>query len=48
LKVEQLEPDWKSELLGVITSPTIAYMLLLIGVYGLFFEGYTPAPYSPV
>ncbi len=35
LLVEQLEPSWKSELLGVITSPTIAYLLLLIGVYGL-------------
>jgi len=47
LLVEQLEPDWKSELLGVITSPTIAYMLLLIGVYGLFFEGYNPGAIFP-
>jgi len=47
LTVEQLEPDWKSELLGVITSPTIAYMLLLIGVYGLFFEGYNPGAIFP-
>ncbi len=47
LVVEQLEPDWKSELLGVITSPTIAYMLLLIGVYGLFFEGYNPGAIFP-
>ncbi|RLE15548.1 MAG: nodulation protein NfeD, partial [Actinobacteria bacterium] len=47
LLIEQLEPDWKSELLGVITSPTIAYMLLLIGVYGLFFEGYNPGAIFP-
>ncbi len=47
ISVEQLEPDWKSELLGVITSPTIAYMLLLIGVYGLFFEGYNPGAIFP-
>jgi membrane-bound serine protease (ClpP class) len=47
LVIEQLEPDWKSELLGVITSPTIAYMLLLIGVYGLFFEGYNPGAIFP-
>jgi len=47
LLVEQIEPDWKSELLGVITSPTIAYMLLLIGVYGLFFEGYNPGAIFP-
>lgn len=47
LPVEQLEPDWKSELLAVITSPTIAYLLLLIGVYGLIFEGYNPGAILP-
>jgi len=47
LLIEQLEPDWKSELLGVITSPTIAYLLLLIGVYGLIFEGYNPGAILP-
>jgi membrane-bound serine protease (ClpP class) len=47
LQVEQLEPDWKSELLAVITSPTIAYLLLLIGVYGLIFEGYNPGAVLP-
>ncbi len=47
LKVEQLEPDWKAELLGVITSPTIAYLLLLIGVYGLILEGYHPGAIVP-
>ncbi len=47
LLVEQLEPDWKSELLGVITSPTIAYLLLLVGVYGLILEGYNPGAILP-
>ncbi len=47
LQVEQLEPGWKSELLAVITSPTIAYLLLLVGVYGLFFEGYNPGAIFP-
>jgi len=47
LLVEQLEPSWKSELLSVITSPTIAYLLLLIGVYGLIFEGYNPGAVFP-
>jgi len=47
LLVEQLEPDWKSELLGVITSPTIAYLLLMIGVYGLLLEGYHPGAIVP-
>jgi membrane-bound serine protease (ClpP class) len=47
LHIEQLEPDWKSELLAVITSPTIAYLLLLIGVYGLILEGYNPGAILP-
>jgi membrane-bound serine protease (ClpP class) len=47
LLVEQLEPSWKSEFLGVITSPTIAYLLLLIGVYGLILEGYNPGAIVP-
>jgi membrane-bound serine protease (ClpP class) len=47
LVIERLEPDWRSELLGVITSPTIAYLLLLIGVYGLILEGYNPGAIVP-
>lgn len=47
LLVEQLEPDWKIEFLGAITSPTIAYLLLLIGIYGLIFEGYNPGAVLP-
>ena len=45
--IERLEPDWRNELLGVITSPTIAYLLLLIGVYGLILEGYNPGSVLP-
>jgi membrane-bound serine protease (ClpP class) len=47
LVIERREPDWRSELLGVITSPTIAYLLLLIGVYGLVLEGYNPGAIVP-
>jgi membrane-bound serine protease (ClpP class) len=47
LVIETMEPDWRSELLAVITSPTIAYLLLLIGVYGLILEGYNPGAILP-
>jgi membrane-bound serine protease (ClpP class) len=47
LVTEQLEPDWRSEFLAVITSPTIAYLLLLIGIYGLILEGYHPGAILP-
>jgi membrane-bound serine protease (ClpP class) len=45
--VERVEPDWRTELLSVITSPTVAYMLLLAGIYGLIFEGYNPGAILP-
>ncbi len=44
---ETLVPDWRSELLAVITNPTLAYMLLLIGIYGLALEGYHPGTLVP-
>jgi len=47
LLIERLEPDWRNELLAVITSPTIAYLLLLIGIYGLILEGYNPGAIVP-
>ena len=37
----------REELLSVITNPTVAYMLLLIGFYGIFFELYNPGSIIP-
>jgi membrane-bound serine protease (ClpP class) len=47
LTVERVEPDWRTQLLSVLTNPTIAYGLLLIGIYGLLFEGYNPGAILP-
>jgi membrane-bound serine protease (ClpP class) len=47
ITVERVAPDWRTELLAVITSPTIAYLLLLAGIYGLIFEGYNPGAILP-
>jgi membrane-bound serine protease (ClpP class) len=42
LSVVELAPDWRSEFLGVITNPTVAYLLLFtIGVPALMIEFYT-------
>ena len=37
-RVEHFEPSWRYKLLGVISDPTIAYLLLLLGFYGLIYE----------
>jgi len=36
------EPDWRSRLLTVIADPSIAYLLMLAGIFGLFFEFSNP------
>jgi len=45
--VSWLKPDWRTRLLGIITNPEIAYGLLLIGLWGLLFEGYHPGGVLP-
>ncbi|MGH8442374.1 MAG: NfeD family protein [Nevskiaceae bacterium] len=45
--VEKIEPDWRMKFLGIITNPTVAYVLLLIGIYGLLLEGYHPGAILP-
>jgi membrane-bound serine protease (ClpP class) len=45
--VEKFEPDWRMKFLAIITNPTVAYVLLLIGIYGLLLEGYHPGAILP-
>jgi membrane-bound serine protease (ClpP class) len=47
LEVVTAAPDWRTELLGVITDPNIAFILMLIGVYGLIFEFLNPGAVAP-
>ncbi len=42
-----IEPDWRNRLLAQITDPTIAYLLFMIGLYGLLLEGYNPGALVP-
>lgn len=42
LAVEAFDPDWRHRLLTLLSDPNIAFLLLLLGVYGLLFEFATP------
>jgi len=45
--VVSFKADWKNRLLGTITDPNIAYILLIIAIYGIFFELMNPGSYFP-
>jgi len=47
LTVSEIEQDWRSRLLSVITNPTIAYILMLFGIYGLILEFSNPGAIVP-
>lgn len=42
-----VEPDWRNKLLSVITDPNVAYILMMLGIYGLFFELWNPGYVLP-
>jgi membrane-bound serine protease (ClpP class) len=46
-QIIELAPDWRSRLLSVITSPNVAYILLLVGIYGLILEFFNPGAILP-
>jgi membrane-bound serine protease (ClpP class) len=42
-----VEQDWRTRVLSLITNPNVAYLLMLIGIYGLLLEGYNPGSVLP-
>jgi len=38
LKLKHIEKDWRTKFLTMITNPSIAYLLLMLGMYGIFLE----------
>jgi membrane-bound serine protease (ClpP class) len=46
-KVKFVEMNWREKLLALISDPNIAYILLLLGIYGILFELYNPGAIFP-
>lgn len=44
---EAIDPGWTAQFLRVITDPNIAFILMLVGIYGLIFELSSPGAVAP-
>ncbi|MDT8386366.1 MAG: nodulation protein NfeD [Thiogranum sp.] len=45
--VEELAPDWRNRFLSIITNPNVAYILMMVGIYGLILEFANPGAVVP-
>jgi membrane-bound serine protease (ClpP class) len=46
-RIEKRELGWRTRLLALLANPNVAYMLLLLGFYGVFFELSNPGSVLP-
>lgn len=44
-RIEHFAPNWRIRFLSVITDPNVAYMLMLLGIYGLIYEFINPGTF---
>lgn len=44
-RIVHYDPDWRNQLLNILTDPNITYILLLLGVYGVLLEFYNPGTF---
>ena len=45
--IERFIKDWRIKFLETLADPNLAYLLMLIGIYGLILEGYNPGSILP-
>jgi membrane-bound serine protease (ClpP class) len=47
ISIVERAPSWKTRFLGIISDPNLAYILLLVGIYGLVYEFANPGAVFP-
>jgi membrane-bound serine protease (ClpP class) len=47
LAVESDPPDWRTELFALVTDPDVAFILMLVGIYGIVLEFFNPGAVAP-
>ena len=47
IELVEVEPEWTTRILAMITNPNIALILMMVGVYGLLFEFMNPGALVP-
>jgi membrane-bound serine protease (ClpP class) len=45
--IEEFEMSWRDKILALLADPNIAYVLLMLGMYGILFELYNPGAIFP-
>ncbi|WP_407148143.1 NfeD family protein [Bradyrhizobium sp. ORS 86] len=45
--IEAIDPGWLAKSLAIITDPNVAFVLLMVGIYGLIFEFMSPGAVAP-
>lgn len=43
----EITPDWSTQILSIITDPNVAFLLMMLGIYGIMFELYNPGGIVP-
>lgn len=47
LPIISIDPTWRDRLLGLLTDPTVVYLLILAGIFGIVVELTHPGVYAP-